>query len=132
MGVARGPYEFGTKPQRVALSHVPASSAIRMDASVGEAFLSTHLTDRLALAGIPYDVLSKSEKVQLLTRWNSVFRVLSDTARRGILSPGVLTETKVEEFLTSLPEGTVYGFLMTKAPCHRFAVITAPFSGWPN
>lgn len=67
------------------------------------------LTNRLEEDGVSFDIVSKSEKVRLLKRWGSAFQPLSLAARKGILSPGVLTEAKAEQLvLSAMPEGLVY------------------------
>ena len=73
-----------------------------------EVDLALNLTDRLASAGIPFEILAKSEKIRLMARWNTLFQPLSAAARKGVPSTAVHDGAEGEAFLASVTDGTVY------------------------
>ena len=57
------------------------------------------LADTLDKAGIEYERLSKSEKVRILSRWNSEFTALETSARSGDRVAEVPVDNTADEFL---------------------------------
>lgn len=61
------------------------------------------LTDILQQNGIEFEHIAKSEKVRLLSRWNSVFEPLIESARKGHRSSKVCIDNAAEVRIQTQP-----------------------------